>query len=360
MPTLIKSPPTNKNFWLANTLAWFVLAAINFINRNIQNVESVDQGLFSAFGILLFGTLCSLLLREVSHRLDLQNKPFGSLWKYLIVLSIVIGLLCAFLNVVWASSYFILAGYSSRFVFFWLNVQNNWMLMTILMFVWGFVYLATFRFQRLHQIESEHRRLKESQLNTLMGQLNPHFLFNGLNNIRSLMLEDVDKARDMLTNLADVIRYSLLSQKNTTSTLKEEFEIVNLYVELAKIQYEERLDFVSEIDQSLLQQKVPTLLIQLLVENAVRHGIDRSTKGGVLNVQVLSENNNMIIIVTNPGELQTDNRKKLESDRNSTGIGLENIKGRLKLLYGGDSHFELIEDNGKVTAKCSLPLSAHN
>ena len=357
MLSFIKSPPTSKNFWFANIATWFVLAAINFINRNMQNVESTEQGLYSAFGIVFFGILCSLLLRELCHQLKLETKPFNSFWKYLIFLAIVLGLLCAFLNVAWAASYFIAAGYSSRWVIFWLSVQNNWLLMTILMFVWGFVYLGTLKFQKLLYMEKELSRLKDSQLNTLMGQLNPHFLFNGLNNIRSLMLEDVDKARNMLTNLADVIRYSLLSHRSAQTSIKEELEIVTLYIELAKIQYEERLNFVSEIDESLLQQKIPTLLIQLLVENAVRHGIDRSTKGGDLTLRIAKKAEKFLITVTNPGALTSDNRGKLTPDKNGTGIGLENINSRLNLLYAEQANFELVEKDGLVVAICTLPMT---
>ena len=280
MSSLLKSPPTHKTFWIANVSAWCVLAVINFVNRNIQNVESTEQGLYSAIGLVVFCTLTSLLLRETSHQLKLEKRSFKALWKYLGLLSVLFGLLCAFLLVAWSASYFVFMGYSSRWVIFWLTIQNNWILMTLLMFAWGFVYLTAYKFNELHQIEKENRQLKESQLNTLMGQLNPHFLFNGLNNIRSLMLEDVDKSREMLTNLADIIRYSLLSHKNTKTTLEEELEVVSRYIELAKIQYENRLQYVCEVDESLLNHEIPTLLIQLLVENAVRHGIDRSVEGG--------------------------------------------------------------------------------
>ncbi len=356
MLSLVKSPPTTRSFWFYNISAWFVLAVINLVNRNLQNAESLEQGFHTAAGIVLVCTLVSVALREACHQFDLQNKNFKGIWTYLLILSIVFGLICAVLNIVWAASYYVVMGYSSRWVIFWLSIQNNWMLMSILMFLWGFVYLAAFRFQRLLQMEQELGKLKDSQLNTLMGQLNPHFLFNGLNNIRSLILEDVDKARDMLTNLADILRYSLLSHKHSVRTLAEELAIVELYIELAKIQYEERLIFESQIEQSLLEQKIPTLLIQLMVENAVRHGIDSSKTGGILNLSVQKSNNNIEITVSNPGTLESDSRNKLPTQSNKTGIGIENIRSRLNLMYENKASFNIAEKDDSVIATCILPL----
>ena len=356
MLTMFKSPPTSRSFWFYNISAWLVLATINLVNRNLQNAESLEQGIHTAIGIVLICTLVSIVLREACHQLNLQTKNFKGVWTYLLLLSIIFGLICAVLNIVWAASYYVVMGYSSRWVIFWLSIQNNWMLMSILMFLWGFVYLAAFRFQKLLQMEQELGKLKDSQLNTLMGQLNPHFLFNGLNNIRSLILEDVDKARDMLTNLADILRYSLLSHKHSVRTLAEELAIVELYIELAKIQYEERLVFQSQVDESLLEQKIPTLLIQLMVENAVRHGIDSSKAGGILNLCVKKSNSNMEIIVTNPGSLEKDSRNKLPSQSNKTGIGIENIRSRLSLMYENRASFNIAEEGELVIATCTLPL----
>jgi LytS/YehU family sensor histidine kinase len=115
--------------------------------------------------------------------------------------------------------------------------------------------------------------LKESQLNTLKGQINPHFMFNSLNNIRGLMLEDVTAARNMLTSLSETLRYSLTKSESNSIALEDELDMVKNYIELSKIQLESRLQFESFIDENSLSTQIPPMIIQMLIENAIKHGI---------------------------------------------------------------------------------------
>lgn len=191
--------------------------------------------------------------------------------------------------------------------------------------------------------------LKESQLNTLKGQINPHFMFNSLNNIRGLMLEDVERARNMLTALSETLRYSLTKNDANAIALIEELEMVENYIEISKIQFEERLRFEKDIDQATLQTQIPPMIIQMLIENAIKHGISNLKEGGNVSLTTCFSENNLLIKVTNTG--------KLNPAKSSTQLGLNNIKQRLNLLYGKTATFNLSEKENQVIATIKIPLS---
>ena len=174
-------------------------------------------------------------------------------------------------------------------------------------------------------------------------------MFNSLNNIRGLMLEDVDKSREMITKLSEMLQFAL--KKNTVDAipLEEELEMVENYIALSKIQMEERLQFVKEIEASTLGISIPPMIMQLLVENAAKHGISRLKTGGTIRLQTKKVNNELNIIVSNTG--------KLSIAKESTQLGLKNIKQRLRLLYGENPGFSLEEVDGEVVAKIKIPLS---
>jgi LytS/YehU family sensor histidine kinase len=190
--------------------------------------------------------------------------------------------------------------------------------------------------------------LKESELNTLKGQINPHFMFNSLNNIRGLMLEDVTKSRKMITCLSDMLRYSLAQNKADFIALKDELEMVSNYIALSKIQLENRLQYQQHIDANLLSKNIPPMVIQILLENAIKHGISNVIKGGHINLDVYNLEHQLVIKVTNTGALK--------SNKMSPKVGLENIKKRLHLLYKDNANFTLYEKDKTVIATIKLPL----
>jgi len=201
----------------------------------------------------------------------------------------------------------------------------------------------------LNQIQLESS-LRESQLNTLKGQINPHFMFNSLNNIRGLILEDTTRARDMITRLSEMLRYSLTKNDVNTIAIKEELQTVENYIEISKIQFEERLKFTMNVNPDVLNLSIPPMIIQMLIENAVKHGIGKIKEGGTVNLTVdKSDNNELVIIVQNSG--------KLSIEEGTTRLGLENIKKRLSILFGNKAGFTLIEKDTFVEAKITIPLA---
>ena len=223
---------------------------------------------------------------------------------------------------------------------FFLFISFNW-----LAFIYSFkIYKNNKR--DLEQKLSIEKNLKEANLNTLKGQINPHFIFNSLNNIRGLVQEDPIKSKEMITRLSELLRSSLLSGKTNTISLEQELETVENFLEISKIQYEDRLQYTLQIAPETLPLQIPPMILQMLVENAIKHGISVLKDGGNVLIQTYLENSNFHIKVTNTGNLSTN--------ETGTKIGIKNIEERLHLLYDHHAKFQLTEHKNQVVAQISI------
>lgn len=222
----------------------------------------------------------------------------------------------------------------------------------IYLLFWLMLYELINYILRTQQLKLERLQVenmtKESQLNMLKGQINPHFMFNSLNNIRGLMLEDVDKARDMLTQLSEMLRFSLSRKDDNFVPLSEEIAVVHNYIALSKIQLEDRLHYEERIEHNILNIDVPPMLIQMLIENAIKHGISNLKNGGKVVLEINRNSNCLSIQITNDGSL-TENTA-------GTKVGVQNIEQRLRLLYDQKASFSLTESNSKVIANVQIPV----
>jgi LytS/YehU family sensor histidine kinase len=191
--------------------------------------------------------------------------------------------------------------------------------------------------------------LREAQLRALEGQVNPHFLFNSLNTIRGMIVEDPAVAQDMVTRLANILRYNLEREKSSTVPLQKEIEIVADYLAIESIRFDDRLRVRMEIQPAAAQAQVPSMLIQTLVENAVKHGIGARTDGGEIVIRASIRNGALALEIVNSGQLSTPNER-------STQIGLTNARERLRLLYGEQASLRLENrDPANVAAMVSIP-----
>tara|TARA_R110002126_G_scaffold38993_8_gene116015 strand:- start:4264 stop:5325 length:1062 start_codon:yes stop_codon:yes gene_type:complete len=224
---------------------------------------------------------------------------------------------------------------------------GNFFNLLLALLFWSVLYFSV---SKVRQLRQTSELLKSSQLDALKNQLNPHFLFNAINNIRALILEDPARAREMLARLADMLRYSLSKDDKSKVTLNSELAIVNEYIALCSIQFEERLHFSVDIAVNCRQALVPKLLLQLCVENAIKHGISTEINGGSIDVTVHQTDNMLNIIIRNDGLLQKVARQQ--------GVGLRNIRQRLALLYpaNNDAGLRLYNENNKVITHVRLPL----
>ena len=348
---------TNYKYWVANFIGWILFALLMLTLDKIS--YGGDMPINRIHYLLSEGVLCGFLgfilsfiiLYFIENYFDIGNYSKNDIIKLIGVIIITQVLyhiiLWPVLNI--PMTYFIERDINLTLVQKLTNVPH----FLAYYLVWLFVVLTLKLVHHINTIKVKQLQLeanlKESQLNTLKGQINPHFMFNSLNNIRGLMLEDVSKARNMLTNLSETLRYSLTKSDVNSISLEDELEMVENYVAISKIQFEDRLQFETHIDQESLNQQIPPMIIQMLVENALKHGISNLKNGGKVSLSTLIKDSQLQIEVTNSGKLQ-----KSES---TTQLGLKNIKKRLELLYGQDATFTLEEKDNQVFATIKMPLS---
>lgn len=225
-----------------------------------------------------------------------------------------------------------------------------------LMSIWVLAYHLYHYYQKEVVTAKENAQLsliaKQAQLDNLSAQLNPHFLFNSLNSIKSLVIENPDISRRAIDLLSDLLRSSLYEKDKDLIPIKNELSLVYDYIELEKMRFEERLQLKTKIDNSVITYKIPTLSIQLLIENAIKHGIDLKVEGGIILLKVKKKESNIYITVENPG---TINKTK------SAGLGLKNLKKRLEIQYKGKASFGLTElENDLVCAEIIIPMNVED
>jgi LytS/YehU family sensor histidine kinase len=180
--------------------------------------------------------------------------------------------------------------------------------------------------------------------------VNPHFLFNSLNTIRGMIVEDAAVAQDMVTRMANILRYSLQREKTSTVPLEREMEIVADYLAIESIRFDDRLSVRMEIDPAAAHAQVPSMLVQTLVENAVKHGIGARTEGGEIVIRASIRDGALSIDVVNSGQLSAPRE-------GATQIGLQNARERLRLLYGEHASLRL-ENRGSTTVAAMVLIPA--
>jgi sensor histidine kinase YesM len=193
--------------------------------------------------------------------------------------------------------------------------------------------------------------LHQAQLQALRSQLNPHFLFNALHSIAELVHENPKLAEALIVRLGELLRQVLQSSASQEVTLAEELGFIRSYVEIEQMRLGERLQVTWDVDESLLSLRVPSLILQPLVENAIQHGIATSARSGALTIRACSEAGFLVLQVRDTGPGMS--RESAESGR---GIGLSNTRLRLQRLYGERQKFDLFEEGGLVVT-LRIPLS---
>jgi hypothetical protein len=192
---------------------------------------------------------------------------------------------------------------------------------------------------------------REAELRALRAQIDPHFLFNSLNSIATLTGEDAAAARRMCLLLAGFLRRSLQLGGRDRVTLGEELDLVDEYLAIEKVRFGSRLEVSREVDPGCRDALIPPLLLQPLVENAVRHGIAQRVEGGTLGLRALRRGDEVVVTIDNP-------KNPERTGRRGAGLGLENVRGRLRSLYGDGARLEIAAPSEAFRATVALPYSA--
>ncbi len=332
------------SFWRLNLLVWLALAAVFFFVRWILHQDLVHALFFTVAGES-FAFLLTLFLHSVYRRVGLAFDLRAA------VLIAALSLLASVM----------LAGFSHALTLFtgWHNPHftplENAVLRMLLMWAifmgWSFGYFwlraeTALRSETL-LAEEAVREAHRMELQMLRAQLDPHFLFNSLNGIAAEIPAHPESATEMVRELSDYLRYSLDHRKRAVGPLSDELDAMRAYLEIEKARFGERLSVRIEATAEARCRKVPSFLLQPLVENAIKHGLSISRHPMELAISAGVQGDQLTIGVANTGILPVP-------DPSKDGIGLDTLRRRLDLNYPKRHEFTLAADNGRVQAKLQL------
>ena len=307
-------------FWLFESLAYFLLLSLGLkIEIKFALLDSI------VFNFLLAGLGLSFFYpaRYISIEDNFNYKTFLThLVSAIITSSLWVGIGVLIINS------FIKSPVYSDF----LASTSAWRLFIGVLFyflITAFYYLIIYYNTLQEKIVKEaklNNLVTESELKSLKFQINPHFIFNSLNSMSALTTIDPDRARSMILKLADFLRYTLANNGKDQNRLEEELKNINLYLDIEKIRFEEKFEYLEEIDNGVLDHKVPNMILQPLFENAIKHAVYDSLDKITIKLKCLIENSFL--------KISLENNFENGYSKKGAGIGLQNIKSRLELIYG--------------------------
>ena len=344
-------------YWRCQLIGWSIVSIYWAYTVYTRDNYGVLYTLLNYVLDISIGIFLTHIYRQFARKVNWSSLPIKQLLIRLVPIIFLLAIFFSLLNnLKWYLYWTTVIGREEDFLvkmIYW-----NPILITglRLMSIWLLAYHLYHYYQKEIITAKENAKLsliaKQAQLDNLSAQLNPHFLFNSLNSIKSLVIENPNVARRAIDLLSDLLRSSLYEKDKDLISIKEELTLVNDYIELEKLRFEERLAIDISMDKTLDNFKIPTLSIQLLVENAIKHGIDSKIEGGIVSVTIKKDTNLVIIEVQNPGML--NNTKKI------AGLGLKNLRERLAIQYKGKATFDLTEINNEfVLAIITLPIKNH-
>lgn len=344
-------------FWICQLAGWTLYGVITALGYKYFEMLDLNFYLLLSIGIMTYtGVLLSYLFRLVIKAQNWFTKPILEVIALTLLSNVVLGVLFTATNYLVDYKLLRISGNVPDTMYFVFAVINQ----TVFFMIWSLIYFATHYFNSNRQREIEHLKwegaIKDFELNKLKSQLNPHFVFNALNTIRALVDEDPEKAKKSITQLSNILRSSLLADRSKTITLMEEMKTVNDYINLEKLRYEERMNVMMDIAPEAMHVQVPPMMIQTVVENAVKHGISRLLGEGFIGIDAHVISNKLTVTIKNTGQLGTN-----DPVANSTGFGIINTKHRLELLYGEEASFSILQSgDNEVCAKLVIPIMKFN
>ena len=347
-------------YWVFQLVGWGTFAFVNsffaYTFGHLADEEAIKlffgrMGMFMALGLV--GTH---IMRFVIILLNILQKSFEKQIFQFLFLTICFSII---------ASYFY-AQILHQFNWLFNNevgiMEVNFMLLVlqhtfnafIYFFIWNLIYfmyhyVEKSRKQQMDTIKLE-ALVKELKLKTIKAHINTHFIFNALNSIRALIDENPSRARKAVTELSNILRSSLQAEKGETVSFQEELKIVKDYLALEHMRFEDRLQVDYEVDDATLTQPVPPMMLQTLVENAIKHGISKQMQGGMVKIHSGNRGSYHELVIQNTGHLN--------GGATSGGFGLSSTQDRLSLLYGDRARFEIKQASPTlVEAKVLIPLS---
>jgi len=204
-----------------------------------------------------------------------------------------------------------------------------------------FMFYRKLKQKKINELKLDEKRVR-AELSSLESKINPHFLFNAISSITELINFDPDSAKKMLQNISGLLRYTLRTSKNEFVQLEEEILMIRKYLEIEKIRFGKRLEYVIDIPDTLSNMLIPPLLIQPLAENSIKHGLSNRLEGGIVKISAYEKIPGKVTIIVEDNGVSKEGDSKPEGN----GIGLSSVKERLHLVYNGDHSFKIEKENG--------------
>jgi hypothetical protein len=337
-----------RKYWLLQFAGWLGYSLVG-ITINLTNGARIGPLLIGHAMLIACSIVLTHLFRRAIRRRRAPDEPVSTLWPFLASVAVGISLVQAVLVVGTNMALTRDTWNVTAMVALWWGMLLATGLWTIL-----YVRFAEHR-QHAHREHELRRTLREAELLALEAQINPHFLFNSLNSIRALVTVEPVRAQDMLTRLANVLRSTLDRHHRHTVTLSSELESVGDYLSLEAIRFQDRLRTTVDLDPAASTCTIPPLLVQTLVENAIKHGIARIPGGGEIVVRARRTEGTVSVDVENTGSLPLP--APTGADGTLSQVGLANARERLRLVYGEHATMSLVERHGRVVATVRIPVS---
>jgi sensor histidine kinase YesM len=339
----------NRAFWILQSAGW----AGYFILHTLSGIANAMGWSFVLHTALLTATGYSitLLLGAIFKRL-IRMKPVIT---WMITITLVL-LAAAIFSAIWTWSHatFVRPGFTPE----GLQFMSSILMTTALLVAWSALYYSINYYLILEEQSDRLLRLEHqassAQLAMLRYQLNPHFLFNTLNSISTLvLLKQTERANAMLSRLSSFLRYTLVNEPMGSVTVAQEVETLKLYLEIEKMRFEDRLRPRFEIDPDVSRARLPSLLLQPLVENAIKYAVTPQEEGADIEVAARRVGDRVVIRVKDTGPGAEDHWVKAQE---STGVGLANIRDRLAQAYGPDQKIDTESNrNGGFSVTIEIP-----
>jgi two-component system, LytTR family, sensor kinase len=354
MEASIMSKGITRYYWWCQIGGWsFVgLSMLFFAHTFAQKVSGVY--LWRTITVIAAGIISTHLLREFIKKMNWLLLPIEKILPKLII-AVVITTLIFILFQMSVYQVFNLYEYENRYKLdFMTRLLANVLDRGLYIIPWTLIYyfyhyIDKSRKQQVDTLKME-ALVKELELKTIKSHINPHFIFNALNSIRALIDENPSRARTAITELSNILR-SMQAEKLETVSFEKELNIVKDYLALEHIRFEDRLKVEYDIDEDTLDQPIPPMMLQTLVENAIKHGISKQVNGGKVKIISDFKDDYHQLIIQNTGYLNGS----LYDD----GFGLTSTKNRLQLLFGDKANFDIKEMNSNTVEATVLIPVAH-
>jgi hypothetical protein len=339
------------SFWVLQLIGWTLYGVLIYIT--FLTVVS-PGGRFALLQVKISRTVAGFVLTSLmrpiyKHIGSARSVPFIAL--LILITSFVFGSLWPFGEEtgLWLMS-------RGRFSIDWTRYPVEVLDYSFTLIGWSALY---FGIKYWRQWQSEHERTLQAealanhaQLDMLRYQLNPHFLFNALNSIRASIDEDSQRAKRMVTEFSEFLRYSLLNDNSALVELRQEIEAIKNYLAIEKIRFEDKLDVTFDFEPAAEECRLPGFLIHPLVENAVKHGMTNNSGPLKICIAARMQDGRLVVEIANTGQLDS----RPQTNGGGTHIGLRNVRERLAKLYPDKSSFSLRQDGAWIRATIEMEV----